>query len=126
MACGRNGGQVYCSGLDQWREDRRRGTRTQETSFRGSSGPGSLTGAFQVRGSPTLSPRKLEVREPKALESSAPPCGATCGVTGMDLSTEAAPMASTGLVSLGRRLGGGGRGCLLLLGGGLQQRQLLG
>lgn len=59
MACGRNGSQVYCSGLNQWREDLRRGTRTQETGghflrFRGSSGPGSLTGAFQARGSPAL------------------------------------------------------------------------
>lgn len=34
-------------------------------------------------------------------------------------------MASNGLVSLGRCLGGGGRGCLLL-GGNLHQRQLLG
>lgn len=34
-------------------------------------------------------------------------------------------MASNGLLSLGRCLGGGGRGCLLL-GRGPQQRQLLG
>lgn len=52
-----------------------------------------------------------------------PPYGVTC--TGLSTEEGSAEMASAGAVSLGRYLGGGG-GCPLLLGGGLQQLQLLG